>query len=53
MSPHIKEYVRYSSNETTEINRLERISHFFGEKPEKPINPEDGFIEPSLRCINN
>jgi len=53
MTPHVKEYVRYPSNETTEVNRLERISHFFGKKPEKPINAEDGFLESSLRYINN
>jgi hypothetical protein len=45
--------VRYSSNETTEIDCFERILHLFGEKPEKPVNPKDGFIEHSLRYINN
>jgi len=53
MNPHVKEYVRCPSNETTEINRLETIVHFFGIKPEKPVNTKDGFVEPSLSHINN
>jgi hypothetical protein len=53
MNPHVKEYVRHSSNETTEINGLERISHFLGKKPEKLINPRDSFLEVSLHYINN
>ena len=53
MDPHVKEDMRYSSDETGEIDRFERISHFFGKKPEKPINTRDGFLEPSLRYINN
>ncbi len=53
MNPHVKEYVRHSSNETTEINGLERISHFLGKKPKKLINPRDGFLELSLHYINN
>ncbi len=53
MNPHVKEYVGCPSNETTEIDRLERISHFFGKKPEKPVNTKDGFLEPSLRYIDN
>jgi hypothetical protein len=44
---------RYPSNETTEINRLERIFHLFGKKPENPIDTKDGFLDPSLRHINN
>jgi hypothetical protein len=53
MNPHVKEYVRCPSNETTEINRLETIAHFFGIKLEKPVNTKDGFVEPSLYHINN
>ena len=53
MNPHVKEYVGYSSNERTEINSFERIPQFFGKKPEKPVNARDGFLEPSLRYINN
>jgi len=53
MNPHVKEYVRYSSNETAEIDSLERISDFFGKKPEKPINTKDAFIEPSLGYIDH
>jgi hypothetical protein len=53
MNPHVKENMRYSSNETTEIDRLDRISDFFGKKPEEPINTKDGFIEPSLGDINH
>jgi hypothetical protein len=53
MNPHVKEYMGYPSNETTEINRLERIFHLFGKKPENPIDTKDGFLDPSLRHINN
>ncbi len=53
MDPHVKENVGYTSNETRSVNRLEGISHFFGEKPEKPVDPEDGFVEPSLHYIND
>ena len=53
MTPHIQEDVRHPTDETTEINRLERILHLFGEKPEKVVNTKDGFTEPSLRYINN
>ena len=53
MSPHVKEYVGDPSKETTEIDRLEGISHFFGKKPEKPIDAKDGCIEPSLSHIND
>jgi hypothetical protein len=53
VTPHVKEDVRQPTDEATEINRLERILHLFGEKPEKVVNTEDGFAEPSLRYINN
>ena len=53
MNPHVKENMRYSSNEATEIDRLDRISDFFRKKPEKPINNKYGFIEPSLGYIDH
>jgi len=53
MNPHVKEYMGYPSNETAEIDCLERISHFFGKKSETPVNAKDGFIEPSLGYIDN
>lgn len=53
MNQHVKEYVGYPSNETTEINRLERIPHFSWKKPEEPEGPKDGFLEPYLRHIYN
>ena len=53
VNQHVKEYVRYSPNEATEINRLERIFHLFWKKSEKLINTEDVFLEPSLDYINH
>ena len=53
MNKNVKENMRYTSNETTEIDRLNRIPDFLGKKPEKPINTEDGFIEPSLGDIDH
>jgi hypothetical protein len=53
MNPHVKENVRYPSNKATEIDCLERIAHFCGEKFENPINAKDGFLEPPLRYIDN
>ena len=45
--------MRNAADETTEIDFLERISHFFGKKLENPINFEYDFVESSLRHINN
>jgi hypothetical protein len=53
MTPHVKEYMRYTSKETTEINRLEGILHLLGKKPENPVDIKDGFLDRSLRHIND
>jgi len=53
MTPHIKEDVRRPTDETAEINLLERIFYLFWEKPEKVVNTKDGFTELSLPYINN
>jgi len=53
VNPHIQEYVRYSSDETGEIDRSQRISHFVRKKPESPIDAQDGFLEPILHDKEN
>jgi len=53
VDPHVKEYMRYSSDETGEVDRFERIAHFAWIEPEKPINVKDGLLEPPLHYINN
>ena len=53
MNPHVKEYVRYSSNEAAEIDSLERISEFSGKKLEKLVDTKDVFIESSLGYVDH
>lgn len=53
MSPHIKEYMRDTSDKTTDINRFKRISHFIREKPEKSISLKDCLGELFFQHINN
>ena len=53
MDPHVEEDVGCSSDKAIEVDRLERISHFLGVEPEKPVNADDGLLESCLHRIDN
>ena len=52
MNPHVKKYVRYSSNKATEINRSEGVPDFVRKKSEEPVDSKDSLLEPRLDYIN-
>jgi hypothetical protein len=53
MNPHVKEYVRCSSDETAGVDPLERITDRFRKEPEKPVDISDFLAHSPFYKIEN
>jgi len=52
MRQHVKENMRDSSNEATEIDGSKRILDFFGKEPEKTINSKNSSFKAPLNRVD-